>query len=223
MPEPLRSCAELVKLIDQWGFVPLFENEIRGFSVEELCPPELWFADDVEGPWEWKGPAIRESGCAYGKFFCNKAVFISREWFPHFANYRRGGLDFGQRYGEGLAGYTEKIIYRTLSEQPSLLSKELKRLAGFGREGRKGFDAAITRLQMMGYVTTADFEYSLDKYGIPYGWGVARYATVENHFGPDFAAEVCSCTPEESKALIAAHISALFPEAEEKSIIKLVG
>lgn len=221
MPGQLRSCAELVKLIDKWGFVPLFKNEIQGFSVEELCPSELWFADDVEGPWEWKGPAIRESGCAYGKFFCGKAVFISREWFSHFANCRSGGLDFDERYDEGLAGYTEKIVYRTLSEHPSLLSRELKRLAGFGRDGRKGFDAAISRLQMMGYVTTTNFEYSLDKYGIPYGWGMARYATVEKHFGPDFAGEICS--PEESGALIAAHISSLFPEAEQKSIAKLVG
>lgn len=28
--------------------------------MEEHTPPELWFVDGVEGPWEWKGPVIRE-------------------------------------------------------------------------------------------------------------------------------------------------------------------
>jgi len=44
-------------------------NEIPGFSIEELCPPELWFADDVDGPWEWKGPVARSGKCLYGKLF----------------------------------------------------------------------------------------------------------------------------------------------------------
>ena len=38
-------------------------------AVEELCSPELWFADDVDGPWEWKGPAARSGKCLYGKLF----------------------------------------------------------------------------------------------------------------------------------------------------------
>ena len=31
---------------------------------------------------------------AYGKFFDKKAGFISLEWLPYFANYRRSGYDF---------------------------------------------------------------------------------------------------------------------------------
>ena len=81
----IRSAADIVALTNEWGFLPFFENGIPGFSVEELTPKELWFASDVDGPWEWKGPVIRASGCAYGKFFGGKAVFISREWFLDFA------------------------------------------------------------------------------------------------------------------------------------------
>ena len=55
----LRSSDDLIAAVEQYGFLPFFRNEIPGFSIEELCPPELWFADDVDGPWEWKGPAAR--------------------------------------------------------------------------------------------------------------------------------------------------------------------
>lgn len=219
----IRSCDDLVKLIDAWGFVPLFRNSIRGFSVEELTPPELWFSDTAEGPWEWKGPAIRASGCAYGKFFQNKAVFISREWFLDFANYRRDGYDYDARFEDGLASFNDKWVYDLLESEPSLLSKELKQRGGFGKDGRKGFDAILTRLQMQGYVTTTNFEYLLDKHGAPYGWGVARYAVPENHFGADFSARVYRRTPEESARRIAEHLADLFPQADQKQIQKIVG
>ena len=52
----LHSADGLIAAVEQYGFLPFFRNEIHGFSIEELCPPELWFADDVDGPWEWKGP-----------------------------------------------------------------------------------------------------------------------------------------------------------------------
>lgn len=45
----LRSSDDLIAAVEQCGFLPFFRNEIHGFSIEELCPPELWFADDVDG------------------------------------------------------------------------------------------------------------------------------------------------------------------------------
>ena len=41
----LRSSDDLIAAVEQYGFLPFFRNEIHGFSIEELCPPELWFAD----------------------------------------------------------------------------------------------------------------------------------------------------------------------------------
>ena len=218
----IRSCVDMVDLVNEWGFLPLFKNDVKGFSVEEHTPKELWFADDAEGPWEWKGPTIRESGCAYGKFFRNKAVFISYEWYKDFCNYRRDGYDYDARYDDGLAVYRDKTVYDILEQYPSLLSKDLKSLweQSFPK---KGFDVSISRLQMLGYVTTVDFEYMRDKTGKVYGWGVAKYATPEAHFGEDFKSTVYKRSPEESKQRILEHLSSIFPEADEKDILKLIG
>ena len=217
----IRTKADVIALIDKWGFLPFFKNEMPGFSIEELIEPSLWFTGN-EGPWEWKGPVIRETGCAYGKFFRNKAVFISRRWINDFCNYRRDGYDHDARYDDGLASYTERIICRTLENNPPLLSKELKEQSGFGDDGYKGFDKSITRLQMQGYVTTCDFEYMKDKHGNPYGWGVARYSTFEQIFGDDFTQNVYKCTPRESYQRMFDHLKKTFPTADDKTIRKML-
>ena len=205
------------------GFLPFFKNEIPGFSIAEHTPPQLWFSDTAEGPWEWKGPVARTGEVVYGKFFKGRAGFISRDWFPVFANYRRRGYDFDALYDDGFAPFADKQIYDVLHEHESLLSKELKTLSGYGKGGEKGFDGRITRLQMQCYAVIADFEYMQDRFGKEYGWGVARYATPEALFGEDFMQDTYREEPERSMARVYAHLHEICGGACEKQIKKLLG
>ena len=124
----IRSEADLIKAINKYGFLPFFRNSIEGFSIEEHIAPEHWYYSDSAqwDAWDWKGPVIQKTGCAYGKFFEHKAVYISRDWFPDFANYRRDGYDFDARYDEGLAKHTDKVLYDLLDSHAPVISKELK-------------------------------------------------------------------------------------------------
>ena len=191
----LRNPEDIAALTEEWGFLPFFAGEIPGFSVEECCPPELWFSEEADGPWEWKGPVARSGRCVYGKFFGGRAGFISREWLPDFANFRRDGYDFDARYDDGLASRKDKTVY----------------------------DTVITRLQMQAYLTVGDFVYMRDKYGKPYGWGVAKYTTPEALFGYDFVTSAYGREPEESRARIIAHLRNILPGVNEKQILKLIG
>ena len=217
----IRSRADLTKAIETFGFVPFFKNRIQGFSIAEHCAPNVWF-EDAEGIWDWKGPAIRETGCAYGKFFENKAVFISREWFPDFANYRRNGYDFDALWEDGKARYSDKVLYDLLDAHAPVVSRTLKDLGGYGKDGHKGFDASITRLQALGYVLISDFVYTLDRKGKPYGWGLAEYSTPERWLGESFRGKVYRRTPEESYQRILEHLKSLFPDADERAIRRIL-
>ena len=155
----LHSADDLIAAVEQYGFLPFFRNEIHGFSIEKLCPPELWFADDVDGPWEWKGPAARSGKCLYGKLFNKKAGFVSREWIPDFANFRRDGYDFDARWDDGLASYKDKELYEAIDGEGGMLSKRLKEALNYRKGGNTGFETCITRLQMQSYVCIADFVY----------------------------------------------------------------
>ncbi len=194
----IRTQQDLIDAIDTFGFVPLFCNSIPGFPIEEHVDPVAWFDSGTDGVWEWKGPVIQSTRCAYGKFFLHKAAFIRHDLFIDFANYRRCGDDFEMLYENGEASRTDKHLYDLIAENGPVLSSRLKVLGDYGRGGRKGFDTILSRLQAETYVLISDFVYQRDRFGQPYGWGVAEYSTPEQFFGADFSARVCDCTPEES-------------------------
>lgn len=225
MSHGIESYEELEQLVLTFGFLPFFKNTISGFSVEEHTPLELWFPDDedVDGPWEWKGPVARNGKCVYGKFFRGKAGFVSLDWFPDFANYRRNGYDFDAKYEDGLASRKEKQIYDTILQQGSLLTKELKAICGYKKGGNKGFETVMTRLQMQTYITIADFDYMVDKKGNPYGWGIARYTTPEAQFEAEVITSAYPRLPKKSKERIFVHLKSLLLTDDENQLLKLIG
>ncbi len=199
---------DLCDAVEAFGIVPLFQNAVPGFSVEEHVDPRVWFGDG-EGVWEWKGPVIRETGCAYGKFLFQKAAFISREWFLDFANFRRCGDDFDTLYENGEAPRADKRLYDLIAENGPVLSSRLKYLGDYRRGGHTGFDTTVTRLQAQTYVLISDFVYQRDRFGNPYGWGVCEYSTPEQWMGEPFTAHVYEKTPEESYARLLAQIASI--------------
>lgn len=218
----LKSAEEIIKLVEEIGFLPFFANGIEGFSVEENCPRELWFSPGTDGPWEWKGPIARDGRCVYGKFFAGKAGFVSREWFPVLANYRRDGYDFDARWEDGLSSQKDKDVYDLISKNGVIISKKIKSALNYRKDGNTGFETVITRLQMQTYVNTADFVYMRDKHGDPYGWGVAEYTTPEAMFGEDYISKAYSRYPEKSCSDIISHLENILKDPDEKILYKLI-
>ena len=72
-PFRIRSWQDLICWIDEIGFLPLFKNEIDGFSAEEHTSDLYWWSGDPEqDPWEWRELIARSGQVAYGKFFGKK-------------------------------------------------------------------------------------------------------------------------------------------------------
>ncbi|SDB50489.1 hypothetical protein SAMN02910298_02552 [Pseudobutyrivibrio sp. YE44] len=222
-PECLHTVDDAIAYINEIGFLPLFKNEIPGFSLEERTVPEYWWSGDQGvDPWEWREIIARRGEIAYGKFFDKKAGFISREWLPYFANYRRDGYDFDALWEDGKASRRQKKIMDLFEENEELYSNEIKKLAGFGKGGEKGFDGTITDLQMKTYLTVKDFRQRKNKQGEAYGWPIAIYATPENLFGYDYVRRRYNEEPSASKEAIANHIRDIYPIATEKQIQKII-
>ena len=199
MLDEIKSWEELEATVLRIGFLPYFKNKIPGFSVEEHVP-EILLWDITEGPWDWKGSVLRNLRVAYGKFFNRRAGYISLESLPDFLNIRRKAFPLHK-------GTEEYAVYSLLRKNESLLSSEWRKLASYS--GRKStrlsanpfenmpsvessipnpksdsrFESIVTRLQMAGYITIADFEYLYDRKGDRYGWGLARYTTPEALYG----------------------------------------
>ena len=196
-PARIQSWDELIEWIDEIGFLPLFKNEVDGFSVEENTADLYWWSgDEAQDPWEWRCLMARSGKVAYGKFFGKKAGFISKAWFPHFANWRRDGYDFDSRW-ESFA---------------------LKQRAGFGKGGEKNFEGTVTDLQMGGYLLIRDFQQRINKKGIPYGWPISVYTTPEALWGYEYITSCYSVSPAESKFLSYKQILKNFPDATQEKL-----
>ncbi len=214
----IHSREDMAELIKSFGILPFFKNKIPGFSLEEHTPEELLFAQ--ESAWMWKGPVIQGIDCAYGKFFWNKSCFITREFFYDFANFRRDGYDLDARWEDGLISHKEKTVYEVLETNGPMLSWEWRRLTGIEKRGE--FDSIVTKLQMKGYVITVDFVYQITKNGVPYGIGVAKYSTPEQHWGEAVKERIYSRTPSESRQRLQEHLARLYPD-ETKCIDNMLG
>ena len=219
----LHSPEDLLALVRKVGFLPLFSNGIPGFSVEEHTPPEDWWTDRPGDPWAWRQQLAPHPEVAYGKFFDKKAGFVSREWFPAFANWRRDGYDWEGLYEDGKMNARCKRILDILelnenAEGLGLLSCEIRRRAAL----EKGFEGALTDLQMKSFLIMSAFRQKRNKRGEEYGWHVAELMTPETKWGYD-TVNSCSEKPEASLGRILEKIQKEYPGVSDRDILKTVG
>lgn len=233
-PYRIRTWEELVNWINEIGFLPLFGNEVEGFSAEEHTAPDFWWSGNrQEDPWEWREIIAASHRVAYGKFFGNKAGFISLDWLPYFVNCRRNGYDFDARWEDGLASRREKKIMDFLTgtdedgdltfKDERILSTDLKKKAGFGKGGEKNFPGTITALQMQTYLVIADFERRVNKKGEAYGMPVSILLTPEALWGYEKVTNAYYETPETSWEKIFTQVRSLYPKASDEEIISVIG
>ena len=227
--EALHTVSDAIAYIKEVGFIPLFSNSIPGFSLEEHTAPSQWWTDDPESdPWKWRQVLSSDPNVAYGKFFGRNAGFISKDWFPVFANYRRNGYDFDALFEDELASYRSKKIMDVFEMDDDavgrqIMSSEVKSLAGFSKEGgEKNFEGVITDLQMQTYLIMGGFQQKKNRKGQPFGWHIAVMETPETKWGRNFVTSAYSEDPLQSWQKIMAKVTECFGEVDEKAITNLL-
>lgn len=212
-PNCMKSYKELTDYINEIGFLPLFKNSIEGFSVEELTASNAWWSGSELDPWSWREIIAAEGNVAYGKLFRNRAGFVSKEWYPYLASYRREGYDFDSRYEDGLVSRRAKNIIDILMQYEEYPSNELKVAAGFGKGGEKGFEGTMTQLQMQTYISVSSFHKRKNKKNEEYGWPIANYTLSEKLFDENHISSEYHLGAEKAKELIIAKIKSSIPTA----------
>lgn len=223
-PGCIHTAGELADYIDEVGFLPLFAGEVPGFSVEEhTASASWWTGDEASDPWEWRAVLARSGRFAYGKFFRNKAGFISARWLPVFANYRRDGYDFDALWDDELATVRQKKIMDLFAgdkEDREMMTFEVRRAAGFGSGGEKNFEGTLTQLEMMCYLVIRDFRQRRNKAGREYGWPIAVLCTPEHLFGRELVTSTYAQEPKDSLEKIVQRVQQFYPDAGRTQILK---
>ena len=222
-PMRLHSARELTDWVREIGFLPLFRGEIPGFSAEEHTADGVWFTGDPEhDPWIWREEIARAGEIAYGKFFGGRAGFVSPEWFPALANYRRDGYDFDTLWEEGLARGRSKKLMDCLELHGPMMSTDLKSAAGFGKGGEKNFSGIVTELQMQTYLVVTDFRRKVSRAGAEYGMSISVLAAPETRWGYDAVTAAYAEEPAESLSRIREQIRREFCWADVEALDRLL-
>lgn len=120
------------------GIIPFFRGPVPGFSIEELTPPEHWFASSDElGPWDWKIAAVQSGDIAYGKFLCGgKAAFATVEWYAHLRNWRLSLPEFEPDAGG-------RCVLELAAKQGSVSSADIRHLLGLKKAAADGVSSRL--------------------------------------------------------------------------------
>lgn len=216
----IHNCADLISFIDDVGFLPLLSVGITGWSADDVVDDDCRYIEFPDGGWEWKlwewkGTVIQDGGCAYGKFFGNRAGFVSRTWWRDFCTWRRS------KYPYPDVDSIEEVVLQTLKEHGNMVARDLRTACGLTGKGMRGkFDSMVSHLQMGCYIVTEDFVYPHDKHGHPYGWGWSLLTTPERLLGEDLCKS--SSAPTESHERIINHLKKILPNVTEEHLNRMI-
>jgi hypothetical protein len=219
----------MVETVLELGIVPFFENPIRGYSIEEMTPPEFWFEGDELGPWDWKIACVQSGEIAYGKFLWGgKAAFATVECYRELMNYRRS---LPKYQPEGPL----KQIMDYVDENGSITIREVRALLGVKKSAA---DAAIARLENQTRLVIGDILRVYRGPDLHYnGWQTASFCKPDDLFdtkapagvfppGFPFAPQAPSAitrTPQESLQWLRERVLSIAPHASSRDLDKLLG
>ena len=120
--------------------------------------------------------------------------------------------------------YSKKSLEQfDFNKQDEILSKELKKMAGFGKGGLKNYPGIITGLQMQLYLVITDFQRRKNKKGAEYGMSVSVMFPPEKIWGYELVTSAYSEEPTESCQRIFDHVKELYPKSSNKAVSGLIG
>ena len=223
----VRSPETMYGLVKAIGIVPFFENAVPGWSVEEHTPADCWVTEDNLGPWDWKIEVVRSGDIAYGKFLgACKAAFATVDWYRELRNYR---LSLPKcrpdTAGQAFLDYVR--------EHGSISIREVRQLLGVKKSAA---DAAIAKLQWQTRLVTGDLLRVYRGPDLHYnGWQTASFCTPDSLFctegdfvglagfpGDGLRSLDVDHSPEESLQRLVACVQESLPNANPKTIMKLV-
>ena len=208
---PITDVRALKEYILECGFLPLFRNDVKGFSVEEHVPSASWWTDDaLRDPWCWRMTLAEDDELAYGKFFGGNAGFVSKAWFPLFASFRRDGYDFDARADEGLSKSEDKRVMQLFEINPKPDTTFLR----VQSELKGKFEPTLMRLMQQSYIIIEAFSQRINKSGQPYGWHRSVYTTPEAKWGYEYVTGAYTLGTHKAAAMILDKLRGTYPEGD---------
>ncbi|MCM3745870.1 hypothetical protein M3223_00740 [Paenibacillus pasadenensis] len=144
---------EFVQWVEKYKILPFSEFVPEHPSLTSAAAQNQWHTNDENDPWLWRIQIAHDGAAAYGKFFGPKAAFIHTDFFALVRTALSSNKTVDERYKDGLISNAANRLYKVLSENGNIDSRNLRKEAGLNaKEDKKDYEKALVELQNYGDV-----------------------------------------------------------------------
>lgn len=172
------SYEEAVSVIEEIGILPLASIIPNHPSLEELTPKEHWHTGDKSDPWLWRVRFPAEGTAAYGKFFKNKGILLSRKVYPLVKPILGGEQSLSRRYEAGTVSRAAMQLYAIIEAEEGIDTRCLRAKANMQeKEQKRAFEQALLELQGSMDIVISGVKERVNASGEKSGWSSTSFET----------------------------------------------
>jgi hypothetical protein len=219
----IKTYEEAIQVIEELGFLPLAPLVPEFPALNTITAPESWHSDTEFDPWIWRTRFAVEGVAGYGKFIKKKSVLISRDLLPFFKAVLGSYEKVEERYQKGNVSREALTLYRTISEQGVIDTRELRTLAGLReKEHKKVFDNALLELQGTMDIVISGIKEKTNAEGQKNGWSSTSFETYDSWSSKNKVEEV-AVEKGKAREYLMNHFQGVASENAVKKLKKILG
>jgi hypothetical protein len=177
----IKTYEEAIQVIEEVGFLPLAPLVPEFPALNTITAPESWHSDTEYDPWIWRTRFSVDGVAGYGKFMKKKSILISRDFLPCFKAILGSYETVEDRYQKGHVSKEALSLYRVISENGVIDTRELRTLAGLrDKEYKKVFDNALVELQGSMDIVISGIKEKVNAVGEKNGWSSTSFETYDS-------------------------------------------
>ncbi|WP_226675191.1 AlkZ-related protein [Mesobacillus jeotgali] len=219
----IKTYEEAVQVIEQVGFLPLAPLVKEFPALNTITAPETWHSDTEYDPWIWRTRFAVECVAGYGKFIKKKSVLISRDLLPYFKAVLGSYETVEERYQKGNVSREALTLYRIISEEGVIDTRELRTLAGLrDKEHKKIFDNALLELQGTMDIVISGIKEKMNAEGAKNGWSSTAFETFDSWASRN-KIEAIAVEKDKAREYLLNHFQGVVSENAVKKLKKILG
>ena len=167
---------EACEVIEHLGILPLSSFIPDHPSLVSITQDDAWHTGMDSDPWLWRDRFADEGVAAYGRFFADKPLLISRQIFPLVKCVLSPSEKVADRYAAGNLARAATRIYACIRENDGIDVKRLRMLTGMQQTSdKRDFDRSLTDLQSTTDIVISGISERLNEHGNKSGWNSTCY------------------------------------------------
>jgi hypothetical protein len=177
----IKTYEEAIQVIKEVGFLPLAPLVPEFPALNTITVPESWHSDTEYDPWIWRTRFSVDGVAGYGKFMKKKSILISREFLPYFKAVISHNETVEDRYKNGHVSREALSLYRIISDEGVIDTRELRTRAGLrDKEHKKVFESALLELQGSMDIVISGIKEKVNAVGEKKGWSSTSFETYDS-------------------------------------------